>query len=47
MSTSVSASAAPVSTPHYDDTAVTIGSGVFLALLAAAVLLSRGGRRRR
>jgi hypothetical protein len=34
-------------TPHYDDTAVTIGSCVFLALLAAVVLIARGGRRRR
>jgi hypothetical protein len=33
-------------TPHYDGTAVTIGSCVFLSLLAAAVLIARGGRRR-
>ena len=33
-------------TPHYDGTAVTIGSCVFLALLAAVMLVARGGRRR-
>jgi hypothetical protein len=36
----------PVKTPHYNGTAVVIGSCVFLALLAAVVLIARGGRRR-